>query len=780
MQIKGPPKGVQPVRKGDHWRDTNAAAHEQAMRRVLDQFKVVNRLSDKDTPPLGENPVQQGRAAAARVFAQYRDAVAFAVLGVAQQRVRAQEFGRDDQIEMRASGPSGQVVAFGVGDVIKRSDRVQVLDLRDAQIKHGGVAADLVKMQVIGLARCSLAAVLIGAKQGRMGGDPGLAVHRIGVGPWVRGQRGGVDGEGLIFELEIEIGLQVTCVNGLGRRVELARGFAFDVPPPLFDRVQTALADLVIQLGQKRCGGGDVGGGPAEGGLGEEPLKVPRAGLHAAPAHRAALVGDPVDGTFLAVRFPNFIAVEHFFRPGGDRPRRALAGAFVAGFAELLQTKVDGLVMGDRQGGGDHAGFQARAEEGIEDHFADARDFAQARKQQKRRLQHVAIHHRMRFGRVAQVAQVLRHHATQHRKPQIGPHGLRDGDPIVARRPLHRVKALVDDKAQRLVMRRGDRGAGGVMAVPRPIRAGRETRSIGSQKIACRLEVRGIAGAVCHRRGGIVHWPVLQQDQRPQQTALRGGRSGFHHMVPAFHGVLHLWPHVAELPACEKIPAFRHARHVRRVDIGGRLVHPLQSLEWVRPCGIVAPRVWVGIAGADAAMGAQLPMRAFEHRPRLIGQRGKRHIGREIHVGGNNRQPETRAHPRSLQCVVFPNRQPRRHGQLAEVHIGGGGGVHLGREAQLTDVFRQHGGVFGAAQAGALGLGVDDPIAARLTRARVTGVGGEDHQRVAVTVDCGFGRVYRVAQVRHDDIHPGGERLGLAAAQSFSQLRGTFAAAGRG
>ena len=247
-----------------------------------------------------------------------------------------------------------------------------------------------------------------------MGGNPGLAVHRIGVGPRMRRQRSGVDGEGLFLEFEVKIGLQITGVHRLGRRVELARGFALDVPPPLFDRVQTALADLVIQLGQQRCGGGDVGGGPAEGGLGEQPFKVPRAGLHAASAHRAALVGDPVGGAFLAVGFPDFIAVEHLLRPGGDRPRGAFAGAFVAGFAELLQAKVDGLFMGNGQGGGDHAGFQARAEEGIEDHFADARDFAQAREQQERRLQYVAIHHRMRFGGMAKVAQVLRHHAAQH------------------------------------------------------------------------------------------------------------------------------------------------------------------------------------------------------------------------------------------------------------------------------------------------------------------------------------------------------------------------------
>ena len=74
----------------------------------------------------------------------------------------------------------------------------------------------------------------------------------------------------------------------------------------------------------------------------------------------------------MAIRFPYLIAVEHPLRPGGNGTGRALAGAFIAGFAKPLQAEIDGLVMDHRHGGGDNTGFQPRPQIGIEDYLADA------------------------------------------------------------------------------------------------------------------------------------------------------------------------------------------------------------------------------------------------------------------------------------------------------------------------------------------------------------------------------------------------------------------------
>ena len=55
----------------------------------------------------------------------------------------------------------------------------------------------------------------------------------------------------------------------------------------------------------------------------KDPFEVPRTGLHAPPTHRAAGGSDPVGGAFLAVGFPDLVAVEHQLWTRSDRARRA-------------------------------------------------------------------------------------------------------------------------------------------------------------------------------------------------------------------------------------------------------------------------------------------------------------------------------------------------------------------------------------------------------------------------------------------------------------------------
>ena len=58
--------------------------------------------------------------------------------------------------------------------------------------------------------------------------------------------------------------------------------------------------------------------------------------------------------------------------------------------AEILQAEIDRLVRFQREIGGQHHRLEARADEGIEHQFADARQLAQARPQDERDVQHVA------------------------------------------------------------------------------------------------------------------------------------------------------------------------------------------------------------------------------------------------------------------------------------------------------------------------------------------------------------------------------------------------------
>ena len=282
-------------------------------------------------------------------------------------------------------------------------------------------------------------------------------------------QRGGIDRKGLVRVVQLKIALQASGIDRFSGGFVAAILIKLDIPPPFLDGVQPAAPDPVVQLGQHRCGLRDMHRRPSERRFGKEPLQVPRAGLHAAPAHRPALGGDAIGGAFLAVGFPDLIAVEHELRPCGNRTRRAFARAFVAGFAKALQAEIDRLVMHHRHIGGHHPRFQPRAQERVQDHLADAADLPQPAQEQQRRLQDLAIEHGMRLGRVAQIADLLGNDAAQQRKPQIGAHALRDADPVIARGALHGLVALIDDHRDGMRLARLDGRAGGVMGIPGPI-----------------------------------------------------------------------------------------------------------------------------------------------------------------------------------------------------------------------------------------------------------------------------------------------------------------------
>ena len=238
----------------------------------------------------------------------------------------------------------------------------------------------------------------------------------------MRGQRRGIDGQSLILVFQLQIALQRACVDRLVCRAVSAVVVQLQIPPPFLDRVQAAVSDRIVQSCQRRCQFRHVHRSPAKRLFLEHALQIPRAGLHAPAAHRATLGRNPIRGAFLAVGFPDLIAVEHQLRTGCDCPRRAFPRAFVAAFAKRLQTEINRLVMRHRQVCRDDARFKARAQKRVQDHLADAADLAQTGQKQQRRLQNLAVHHRMGLGFVAQIADLPGDHPAQQRKPQIGTH----------------------------------------------------------------------------------------------------------------------------------------------------------------------------------------------------------------------------------------------------------------------------------------------------------------------------------------------------------------------
>ena len=422
--------------------------------------------------------------------------------------------------------------------------------------------------------------------------------------------------------------------------------------------------------------------------------------------------------------------------------------------------------MGQGQIGGDHPRFQTWAQKRVQDNLAYAADLAQTRQKQQGRLQHLAIHHRMGAGAVAQIPDLRRNHRAQNGKAQIGAHGLRHADPIIARGALHRFIALIDDHADGLIMGGRNGLAQGIMRIPRPFGAVRQPNSIKAQIIAGRFQIVGDLGGVVGR-GRAGHGPVLQQDKRAQGTPLRQGGGLFAHIPPACRAFLQFAPHIAKLGAGEHIGAFGHPRHIGCIDIGGGVIHALEGFKRVRAHRKGAFGVRVGaVACLGTARQPQLPARAMQPKPRLCGHGRQRLVAGQLHGGCHHRQPIVLPQPRRLQVVVY---QPRRHRQARHHHIAGSAGMRAGLKAQHAQIFGQDNRGFRAAQTGALAGAIGNPVIARLALFGGARVGIKQHQGMAVGINGRGRRAKLFAQLGHGLIYACGKRFCLFGAQTLHQ-----------
>ncbi len=168
-----------------------------------------------------------------------------------------------------------------------------------------------------------------------------LATERHRIGWWHHVRR--VHRQALLFVAQLQVLLQSALVHLRGLQVGAGLAVEFDVPPPFLDRVDRAVVELVVECRQPARVLWHVHRQPAKTTLGEQSFEIPRAGLHAAPTHRAGGIGDAVAGALLRVAFPDLVAVVHQLRSGADRARRAFARALVAVLAKVCRPKSIGL-----------------------------------------------------------------------------------------------------------------------------------------------------------------------------------------------------------------------------------------------------------------------------------------------------------------------------------------------------------------------------------------------------------------------------------------------------
>ena len=374
----------------------------------------------------------------------------------------------------------------------------------------------------------------------------------------------------------------------------------------------------------------------------------------------------------------------------------------------------------------------------------------------------------MGLGLIPHVPDLPCDHTAQQRKPQIGSHGLGNADPVIARRAFHRLIALVDDHADRLVVGRIDGLARGVMAVPCPVRAPRNTDRINAKPIARRFHrlcrIGRIKGDTCGRRH-----TILQQHKRTKHPSLPHRRCGLARVVPAASIGLIGLPHIPKLSAGEHISTLGHTGDVGFVYIGGRVVHPLELFKGVRPVHIATLGKGIAVErgfGEPVACPPCWPLSAPE---RLLVLRGERAVVGQIHIGGDHCNAKAGAKIGVHHRAVFDCAKPCGNGQPIKTHIRRGARVRLCIPTQKADVVGNDHRSLGRANASALGLGVHDPVCARFIRCWVAGVFiGKDKRRIMPTNARGW-RIHRIAQVRHDQVDTRRQGLGLLGAQVVGQ-----------
>ena len=124
----------------------------------------------------------------------------------------------------------------------------------------------------------------------------------------------------------------------------------------------------------------------------------------------------------------------------------------------------------------------------------------------------------------------------------------------------------------------------------------------------------------------------------------------------------------------------------------------------------------------------------------------------QVHVGGHCGQTKAGAKPRRHKRAILDRGKSRRHGQTVQVHIGRGIAVRAGVKAQQADVVGQNHGGFGPAQAGAMGLRVDDPVGPGLIRFGIAVMLIKKDQRGVMAVDAARRGLHRLLEIGHDHV----------------------------
>ena len=774
VELEGLVATMQDPRHRDQRRHADAAGKQEGTGGPGQQRKMVAWSGHEHTTALAERAMHQHRAAPPCRLPLHAERPAARVGRVARQAVLTLVLRRDHDVDVCARIEGRQLAPVGCTELVARDVGGDIDPPAQHHRKHRRVALGHAKRwrKPLGLPGSQATTVFGRREQRAVARDALLPVDRESDRIGRRHPIGWVHRERLVLVAQLQAGGQPACMRMSGSHVAPAAAIEFDVPPPLLDRIDLSAAQTVVQRGQPSRLSRKPHRDPAECRFREQAFEVPGAGLHAPPAHAAAGIGDPVTRALLGIGLPDLVAVVHQLGARGDRARRALARALVAGFAESLQAEVDRAVEHHRHVGGDGTGLQPGAQVGVEDHLPDTADFTQARQQQQRRLQYLAVEHRVHTGRVAEPADLLGDHAAEHREPQVRPHALRHRDPVVAARAFHGLVTLIVEHADRMGVIRHQFHALRIVRIPGPIRDRAKADRIATEEVARGLQVVRVAlRIVATGRNGSARITELQQQQRTQRPARARPDRALHHIVRVLALLLHVLAHVAAQHPREEIRPLRKPRHARVIDEGGRHLAPAQRLERIRAESIFAPRI--GIARRRTLDRAVTGPPGRTMRAQAIGGALRRQglIVLEHHRSRDRGEPEPASEVRIPKRSVAELPYAGGEREAPQVDIRAGGRVRTRGEAQHAQIRGEQHRRLRRQQGGTLRLRILDPVASGFVGPGVAQILHRDDDRVIVMVDRIVAQAGGIEHIGIDHVHARRQVLRLTTLEFVRQVR---------
>ena len=375
-----------------------------------------------------------------------------------------------------------------------------------------------------------------------------------------------------------------------------------------------------------------------------------------------------------------------------------------------MQAEVDRLVERQRQVSRQQHALRARPDEGVEHQFTDARELAQPGHQRGGNMQQF----RMRVGlcarRVSEVPQVRAHHPGDQRAAHIGAHRLRARDPVIARCPFHRLKALIDQHHDAVAMVGRNRFALlGVVRVIHPRLGLANADQIGAQKITQRLDAVRVALCIgklaaaldrqLRRARALQRHHVANQRRHRERQRVFGGKT-----QPFRFG---LFAQVTGQRAGEQISTFAVAADFIAQHQRGRLRHTLDGFHRIASQMQRALRLFrllpAGAGSAFAHVGVGI-------RPVERGGCGNRQIRCQRQIGSDHAERKTGAQKRQAQLAIhrFDNAGALR--QVFKVDLSVKGDVAARGVTQRAQIACQHHCRFGHARIGARDIGTTNPF----------------------------------------------------------------------